>query len=110
MARLVAKQARRNTERGQEMRTFEGETVVTLKEASERFMVPVTWLRKQMGKPVLQGGKPLRVVKFPADKNYYLFLSEVEEISKPRVFSLEYIEKTQRDYERDPDSNNDPDW
>lgn len=87
------------------MRTFENQTLLTLKEASEKFMVPVTWLRKQMGKPVLPEGKALRVVKFPADKNYYLFLSEVEEISKPRVFSLDYIEKTQHDYDRDPEAD-----
>lgn len=86
------------------MRTFEGETVVTLKEASERFEVPVTWLRKQIGKPVLSGGQALRVVKFPADKNYYLFLNEIEEISKPRVFSSEYIASTQQSYEQDPES------
>jgi len=85
------------------MRSYEGETVLTFKEASERFTVPITWLRKQVGRPVLPGGKLLRLVKFPADKNYYLFLSEVEEISKPRVFSPEYIERTQREYEQDPD-------
>lgn len=89
------------------MRTFEGETVVTLKEASEKFEVPVSWLRLQMGKRVLPDNKALRVVKFPADKNYYLFLSEVEQIAMPRVFSSEYIEKTQMDYEADPEANND---
>src|SRR5690348_8493070 len=83
-----------NKKAGKNMRAFGNETVVSLKEASEQFMVPVTWLRKQIGKPVLPGGKALRVVKFPADKNYYLFLSEVEEISKPRVFNLDYIAKT----------------
>ncbi len=89
------------------MRTYEGENVVTLKEASERFDVPVTWIRKQMGKPVLPDGKVLRVVKFPADKNYYLFLSEVAKISVPHVYSSEYIEKTQLDYEADPDKSED---
>lgn len=87
------------------MRTFEGETMLTLKEASERYFVPVTWLRKQIGKPLLSGGKPLRVVKFPADKNYYLFLSEVEEIAKPRVYSREFIERTQQEYDEDPDQD-----
>lgn len=91
------------------MRTYEGETVLTFKEASERFEVPVTWLRKQSGKPVLPGGKALRVVKFPADKNYYLFLSEVEVISMPRVFSSEYIAKTQDDYNTNPDQDEDTD-
>lgn len=87
------------------MRTYQGETVLTFKEASEQFEVPITWLRKQSGKPVLPGGMALRVVKFPADKNYYLFLSEVEVISKPRVFSSEYIAKTQTDYDTDPDKD-----
>lgn len=87
------------------MRTLEGETLLTLKEASEKYTVPVTWLRKQLGKPVLPDGKPLRYVKFPADKNFYLFMSEVEELSKPRVYSLEYIEKTQEAYDKDPDSD-----
>ena len=91
--------------KGHRMRTYEGETLLTLKEASEKYLVPVTWLRKQIGRPVLAGGKPLRYVKFPADKNYYLFMSEVEELSKPRVFSLEYIEGTQEAYEKDPDSD-----
>jgi hypothetical protein len=86
------------------MRTYETESVLTLKEASEKFDVPVTWLRKQMGKPILAGGKALRVVKFPADKNLYLFLSEVEEISKPRVYSTEFMEKTREDYEKDPEA------
>lgn len=86
------------------MRTFDGETMLTLKEASERYEVPVTWLRKQIGKPILEGHKPVRVVKFPADKNLYLFLSEVEEISKPRVYSTEYIEQTQEEYEVDPEN------
>lgn len=85
------------------MRIFENEKVLTLKEASEMFDVPVTWLRKQMGKPVLPGGKALRVVKFPADKNYYLFQSEIEIISKPRVFSTEYMEETRKKYEENPD-------
>jgi hypothetical protein len=88
------------------VRTYEGESVLTLKEASQRYDVPVTWLRKQIGKTVLPEGKPVRVVKFPADKNYYLFLSELEEIVKPRVFSWEYIEKTQKDYDNDPESDN----
>jgi hypothetical protein len=89
------------------MRNLGGEVVLTLKEASERYFVPVTWLRKQIGKPVLPGGKLLRVVKFPADKNYYLFLSEVEQIAQPRVFSPEYIERTQKEYEDDPDKDDD---
>lgn len=89
------------------MRTFENETVLTLKEASEKYEVPVTWLRKQIGKPILAGGKMLRVVKFPADKNYYLFLSEVDEISKPRIFTLEYVEQTQKEYDKDPDYDDD---
>jgi hypothetical protein len=49
----------------------------------------------------------VRVVKFPADKNYYLFLTELEEIAKPRVFSLEYIEKTREEYDKDPDKDDD---
>ncbi len=86
------------------MRTLENEAVLTFKEVSQKYEVPITWLRKQLGKPVLPGGKTLRVVKFPADKNYYLFDSEAEIIAKPRVFSSEYIEKTQEDYEADPNN------
>ena len=85
------------------MRTIEGETVLTLKEASKKFDVPVTWLRSQLGKLVLPDDKALRLVKFPADKNYYLFLSEVEKIAMPRVFSSEFIEKTQLDYDQNPE-------
>lgn len=91
--------------KGAAMRQFENETVLTLKEASDKYMVPVTWLRRQIGKPVLSGGRPFRLVKFPADKNFYVFMSEVEEISKPRVYSLDYIAKTQEDYEKDPDKD-----
>jgi hypothetical protein len=86
------------------MRTLENETVLTFKEVSQRYNVPVTWLRKQLGKPVLPGGKALRMVKFPADKNYYLFESEVQAIAMPRVFSSEYVAKTQEAYDKDPDN------
>lgn len=87
------------------MRTFEGETVLTLKEASEKYEVPVSWLRRQIGKAVLSSGGVLRVVKFPADKNFYLFLSEVDEIAKPRVYSVEYTKLTQEAYNRDPEAD-----
>lgn len=85
------------------MKTFEGETVLNLKEASEKYDVPVHWLRRQIGKPLLPGGSLVRVVKFPADKNFYMFLSELEEIAKPRVYSVEYIKLTQNEYEADPE-------
>ena len=85
------------------MRTFEGEAVLNLKEASEKYEVPVHWLRRQIGKPILTGGRTVRVVKFPADKNFYMFLSELEEIAKPRVYSAEYTKLTQEVYEADPE-------
>jgi hypothetical protein len=91
------------------MRTFEGETVLNLKEASEKYEVPVHWLRRQIGKPILPGGRTVRVVKFPADKNFYMFLSELEEIAKPRVYSVEYTKLTQEAYEADPDREPDDD-
>lgn len=87
------------------MRTYDGQTMLTLKEASEKYFVPVSWIRKQIGKPVLDKGELMRVVKFPADKNYYVFDTEMEQISKPRVYSREYIERTQRDYQEDPESD-----
>jgi hypothetical protein len=43
------------------------------------------------------------VVKFPADKNFYMFLSELEEIARPRVYSVEYTKLTQDAYEADPE-------
>ncbi|MBA3825182.1 MAG: hypothetical protein H0X24_14950 [Ktedonobacterales bacterium] len=86
------------------MRKLEDQTVLTLKEASEKYDVPVSWLRRQIGKPVLSESKILRLVKFPADRNFYVFESEVEELSKPRVYSIEYMEATRQAYEEDPDT------
>jgi hypothetical protein len=91
------------------MRQFEGEQVLTLKEASEKFDVPVSWLRRQIGKPMLANGGLVRVVKFPADKNFYMFLSELEEIAKPRVYSIDYIKLTQEAYDKDPEKESDED-
>jgi hypothetical protein len=91
------------------MRQFEGEQVLTLKEASEKFDVPVSWLRRQIGKPMLANGELVRVVKFPADKNFYMFLSELEEIAKPRVYSIDYIKLTQEAYEKDPEKESEED-
>lgn len=71
------------------------------------FFVPVTWIRKQIGKPLLPGGKPIRAVKFPADKNFYVFQWEIAEISKPRVYAADYIEETQKGYEDDPGYDDD---
>jgi hypothetical protein len=85
------------------VRTYNGETMLTLKEASEKYFVPVSWIRKQIGKSILPEGKAVRIVKFPADKNYYVFESEMEEISKPRVYSTEFMEDTRKRYEVNPE-------
>ena len=35
------------------------------------------------------------MVKFAADKNFYLFLSQVDEIAIPRLYSIEYTKLTE---------------
>lgn len=85
------------------MREMNGETLLTLKEASEKFFVPTYWLRRQLGKPRLPNGKVVRFVKFPSDKNYYVYLSDVEQLAMPRVFNPDYIEESQRQYDKDPE-------
>jgi len=87
------------------MRTLDEETVLTLKEASEKYLVPVSWLRRQIGQPILPGGKLVRGIKFPADKNHYVFLSEMELITMPRVYTTEFTEETQRRYSNNPEDS-----
>lgn len=94
-------------EKEKEMRQLDGETMLTLKEASEKFTVPTSWIRRQLGKPVLPEGGVVRVVKFPADKNMYVFESEMKLLIMPRIFSLDYIEHTQKQYEENPDKGED---
>lgn len=91
------------------MRTFEGEIVLTLKELSEKHDVPVSWLRKQIGKSILPGGGVLRMVRFPADKNFYLFVNEVDVIAKPRVYGEDYIKRTQEVIEQNHDADEEAD-
>lgn len=86
------------------MKILDGDTLLTLKEASERFSVPTYWFRRQIGKPRLPNGGIVRAVKFPNDKNYYMYLSELEQLAKPMIFNPTFVGESQKEYDANPET------